>query len=282
MLTNFYEKMIDLMPYHLQDGPNINIVLKVFGRLLMEIMELNSDIESIGDIDSKGILLDETGIIVGEKRQGLNDFDFRNNIRFKLMSAFSDGSIEDLNEAMKVFMGDTFVRVDETWTDSKSPTECGLLVVYSGLVEKFMSQYNIDKNDIIYLDGTRLLDGKTLLNGGITVTWKDYYEELKKSMANFKELARTIKAGGVFLGWEDYSEVEELIKIQENVTIKENTNVEEEIILIESVSMSANANIIEKPVALLDGTRLLDGNRLLNGERNIIEEYVTMKETVKI
>lgn len=132
--------MINLLPSHLQDGENINIILRVLGQLLEEVKEIINQVAMIGDTNSTDNLLDETGKIVNEYRQGENDEDFRNRIVTKIVRMISKGDIETINELGRSLLGSNYVGIFETWTVGENNKSGNLTLIYNFS--------NVEKNPI--------------------------------------------------------------------------------------------------------------------------------------
>lgn len=150
------EKMIDLLPYHLQQGENINKILKVFSAILDECTEITEQIQDIGNIDSNGDILDYTGSIVSVYRNGDTDDNFRDRIKTKIVRNFSKGDIETINGLGNVLLGDNYVGVIENHSLPEKNEKVGLTLVYNFT--------NVEKNPTSIM--------KTAVAGGVGLDTK--------------------------------------------------------------------------------------------------------------
>lgn len=174
------EKMLDLLPYHLQRGENTKIILGVFAKILEEADEITQQIQQIGDVESSGILLDYTGSIVSEFRNGDIDDRFRERIKTKIVRNISKGEIETINGLGRVLLGDNYVGVIENHNLPGSTERVGLTLMYN--------YSNVQKNpaDII----------ETALAGGVGLDTKlqvydyafDTFEEGVTNLTQFPTL----------------------------------------------------------------------------------------------
>lgn len=130
------QKVIELLPYHLQSGENTLKYLKAFIRLQNEILELIEDIGMIGDVESEGVALDLTGMIVNEYRNGETDTDFRVRIKSKIISSISGGEIETLNGFARILLKDAFVGIVEGYSLTP-PKPASLTLVYNASLVDF-------------------------------------------------------------------------------------------------------------------------------------------------
>lgn len=133
-------KMISLLPSHLQEDRNINIILRVFGQVLEEVQAIMLQVALIGDTDSTGNFLDETGKIVDEYRQGENDEDFRNRIVTKIIRMISKGNIETINGLGRSLLKENFIGILENWSVGDTNKSGNLTLIYDFT--------NVDKNPI--------------------------------------------------------------------------------------------------------------------------------------
>ena len=129
-MTSF-EKMIDLLPYHLQNEVNNRIVLKIFAQIVDEVQEIIDQVSLINNVDAKGILLDYTGQIVNEKRNGETDEDYRQRIITKIIRMISQGDIETINGLGRVLLGQNYVGIFERWSYPKDPKNAAMMLVYN-------------------------------------------------------------------------------------------------------------------------------------------------------
>lgn len=108
------DRLIQLLPYYLQQGENINKYFSVLAKYYDELVNVFLDIIDSRDIDkSKLYGLDIIGTIIGEERQGRTDLDYRSALRTKIIANRSAGDIETLNNYMRSLMGNFFVGILE-------------------------------------------------------------------------------------------------------------------------------------------------------------------------
>lgn len=130
MQQEIFLKMLDRLPYHLQGGPNINIILKVFSQVLWEFYQIQLQVSSIGDVNSTGILLDKTGELVNELRNGDDDEVYRERIITKIIRNFSKGDVETLNGLGRTLLGSNYIGIFEKWNYETEKQEAALALVY--------------------------------------------------------------------------------------------------------------------------------------------------------
>ncbi len=100
------DRMLSFLPYHLKNGENIKKYYLALAELFDELIQAFIQIQQSRDIDqSEWYGLDIIGSIVGENRNGLNDEDYRRNLKTKIISNRSDGSIEVLNNFGRLILG---------------------------------------------------------------------------------------------------------------------------------------------------------------------------------
>lgn len=129
---SFYEEMIELLPYHLQNGENVNKIFKVLGKQLEDAERAFIQIQMIYDIiNATDGILDQTGKIVGEYRQGENDTLFKNRILTKMVRITTSGNIETINNLGRTLLGDNFLRVFERWNYSPAKEPAAMTLVYN-------------------------------------------------------------------------------------------------------------------------------------------------------
>lgn len=128
---NFYEIMLEALPSHLSNGENIKKIMKVYAEIFEEIREILAQVEGIGNVESEGVILDLTGQIVGELRQGDNDTIFRNRIKTKMVRLISNGDLETLNGLGRTLLGVNFIAVLERFNADVDAEPAALTLVYN-------------------------------------------------------------------------------------------------------------------------------------------------------
>lgn len=107
-------RMLNLLPYYLQSGENIAKFYKVLAHLYDDLVNVFIEIIDSRNIDkSKLYGLDIIGDIVGEKRNGLEDEKFRENIKTKIRRNRSNGDIETLNDFARSILDADFTGFNE-------------------------------------------------------------------------------------------------------------------------------------------------------------------------
>lgn len=114
------DHMIEMLPYRLRQGENINKYFQAISEMFDEIIEMFVQIQDSRDIDkSFGFGLDIIGQILGEERKGLDDESFRTILRTKIISNRSAGDIETLNNFGRLILGQFYEGLVETSTSGK-------------------------------------------------------------------------------------------------------------------------------------------------------------------
>lgn len=118
-------RMIDLLPYYLQDGENIQTYYKVLAKFYDELINVFLDIIDSRDLDiSESYGLDIIGTIVEQMREtGMDDETYRNRLRTKVMQNNSRGYVEDINQLGRAFLGDNFTGVVQGYTSTEMNKE---------------------------------------------------------------------------------------------------------------------------------------------------------------
>lgn len=129
---NFYEEMIDLLPYHLQGGENVNKIFKVLGKQLEDVEKAFTQIQLIYDVvNAHDGILDQAGKVVGEYRRGESDDLFKDRILTKIVRITTSGNIETINNLGRTLLGDNFIKVFERWNYSPAKEPASMTLVYN-------------------------------------------------------------------------------------------------------------------------------------------------------
>lgn len=92
-----YDKIKSLIPEQYKEAENFNRILKIFGEEIDELLDAIEQVRLAFLIDSAvGKQLDILGSIVVIPRNGLNDDDYREAIKFKIFQNTSKAKVEDL------------------------------------------------------------------------------------------------------------------------------------------------------------------------------------------
>ncbi|WP_125153680.1 DUF2612 domain-containing protein [Clostridium rectalis] len=108
------DRMINLLPYYIQNGKNINKYFGVLAKMYNELIDIFTNILNSRNLDSSTLYgLDIIGDIIGEKRLGRNDKDYRSALKTKIIANRSTGDIETINNYMKSLMGSFYIGIIE-------------------------------------------------------------------------------------------------------------------------------------------------------------------------
>lgn len=118
------------------------------------------------DIDNaEGTTLDRIGDDIGQKRDGMNDVEYRKMLKVKRIINFSGGEIETINRVCDALLGDRYVGLREGWT---------LPVGYPIAPEEAMQLLTV------FYDGERFGIPFELLEmaktGGVKINWESQGE----------------------------------------------------------------------------------------------------------
>lgn len=104
------ERIKSLLPQQYKDAPNLNKLLEVILEPANELKVVFADIKNLLDIENNsGAQLDLIGEIVVQKRNGLNDADYRKLLRFKIKKNTSKATVEDIVSILKFLTNGTRV-----------------------------------------------------------------------------------------------------------------------------------------------------------------------------
>lgn len=110
-LARFIEK--------LKGKPKIAAVSNAFNKQNQEIEDANWQLYSERSIDTAvGNQLDILGVIVGERRDGSIDADYRLRIRARIRANLSNGTVEDIFKVFRALLGSAAAMATFTWLDS--------------------------------------------------------------------------------------------------------------------------------------------------------------------
>ena len=160
------EHMIDLLPYDLQDGKNINIYYKVLADMYDDLLNTFLDIIESRDLDASILYgLDIIGDIVGQKRNSIDNEMYRNRIKTRVIQNNSMGYINDINELAQIFLGSNFLGVKQGWHDKILNNEPAMMEIVLSANE--LESERLDKNTYNLQCGTIETSNNTELGKGI-------------------------------------------------------------------------------------------------------------------
>ena len=117
MIIDMLKRLTD--NYIKKTTSNTYKLIKIFADELTEVKETLELTEEWRDIEkTEGATLDLLGADLGEPRRNRNDSDYRNAILFAIVKNTSGGDIERLNEVFETAIGDNFIGVQETWSQT--------------------------------------------------------------------------------------------------------------------------------------------------------------------
>jgi hypothetical protein len=129
-IPGLFKSTLDTTSYVLK--PEYEKFLRVFLEELQEVYDAFYDILGAFSIDDAiGAQLDLLGIILNERRQGLDDDDYRQILKLKTYLISSDGTISDVIDAVADLTGGTLVRFTEPFPAAVNITTNGLLASQS-------------------------------------------------------------------------------------------------------------------------------------------------------
>jgi len=104
------ERILNLLPEQYKDAINFKKLLEVLLEPAIELKAVFADIKNLLNIEEQsGSQLDLIGEIVVQKREGLNDADYRKLLRFKIKKNTSKATITDIIEILKFLSNGTRV-----------------------------------------------------------------------------------------------------------------------------------------------------------------------------
>ena len=110
MTTIIYDRVKSLLPQQYKDAPNLNAIIEVLSSPFEELLTVFEDIKNLLNIgDNSGAQLDLIGDIVGEKRKGRLDVDYRKGIKFKIFKNSSKATVADVVKVLKFISDSTKV-----------------------------------------------------------------------------------------------------------------------------------------------------------------------------
>ena len=146
------QEIIQLLPDLYTKSPETNIfkAWSLFAEQMDEIDSVFADFRAVYDFENQnGVLLDLIGQILREKRNYMNDDEYRANLFIAVKRYIAIGSIEDINDFMRILIGTDFICV-RNLTVEESGSDWGTGPLYQ-----------------FYLDGTKYLDGSLYLSGDV-------------------------------------------------------------------------------------------------------------------
>ena len=110
-----FDKVIKLLPEQYKSAANINKLLSIFADEVDELITETDEVKLAFFLESAvGVQLDVMGIKVVLNRNGLNDTDYREALKFKIFQNTSKARVEDLIFILKtITQGDIIVYTDD-------------------------------------------------------------------------------------------------------------------------------------------------------------------------
>lgn len=127
-----FERMVDKLPYYLQNGEHIKAYYKSFAILYDELIDIFSDILNFMDVDqAEGYALDLIGDTMNCPRVPpyTSDEEYRRMLKVQIMKNNSSGRIEDINEIAKSLMGDIFLGLKQGYQSLEFNNEPAMIEV---------------------------------------------------------------------------------------------------------------------------------------------------------
>lgn len=164
-MSEFFDRLFKEFPGSIfTKDPNSRIG-KLFLLGMEQVDELKTvalDFERLRDPDlNNGRLLDLTGEIVRETRNGRNDNRYRTILKASGRKRTAPGPIPSINDIMDIIFGDSFIRIDPGW------------LLRNRATQKLDALNFLDGNGLLdpdhqikVLDGNELLDGTGILFPG--------------------------------------------------------------------------------------------------------------------
>lgn len=134
------ERMLELLPYYLKSGENINKYYEAIANIFDEILNVFIEIMDSRDIDkSKLYGLDIIGHIVGQLRTEETDSNYKNILKTRVVQNNSQGLIEDINELARTFLRTNFISIEESWSNDIYNEPASLVAEVDGNGQEILS-----------------------------------------------------------------------------------------------------------------------------------------------
>ena len=237
-LNRIIHGLLDRLPdtYDKKEGSNLGKLISIFEAELDKIKGEIEEVEKFLDVDrAEDWQLDIIGRNFDIRRRGLNDADYRYLIKLQFISNMSPGDIETLNRVGQFFLGDSYIKLQETW--GEEPASFEVHYDYMQLFDKVRQEHD---------DGTidEVRDTLELATGSL--------EEVRGAGINLillpeiDSLDHTVdRAESIYML---------LAKDLQNTAKRQ-----------QQLEKTIQKQLVEGTLALLDGSAFLDGSRLLDG-----------------
>lgn len=248
-ISNLVNRLPDT--YKKDNESNTAKLLKTFEEELEEIKNELEGLEDLIDIDrATGWRLDIIGSNFNVRRRGLSDADYRYLIKLQIISNMSPGDIATLNQVGQFFLGDSYIRLQETWQDE--PASFQVIYDYMQLFDKVMAEHEDGTIDDIRTTIELALDSLQRTRGaGINLILVPIIDSFDHDVSRAEGLLKTI--------------LKEAIKA-------------EEIYRMESVQKDIKKDLaVSETNSLLDGGSNLDGSLSLNGYRPLVKNSLEIE-----
>ena len=176
------ERLIELLPYYLQNGDNINKYYSVLADFYNQIIDVFTDIIDSRDIDLVELGgLDIIGDIIGQKRteKYKEDTKYRNRLKTRVMQNNSLGHTEDINSLADAFLGENFIGIRQGYNNKDLGNEPAMAEVI--LSANKIANTQIKKESVMLQCGT-LQTGTATLGAGIGATTNNKLIKTYKSI----------------------------------------------------------------------------------------------------
>lgn len=216
------DRLIELLPYYLQNGENINKYYNALSYFYDELIDIFIKIIDSKDIDKAELYaLDIIGDIVNQLRteKYKEDEKYRNRLKTKIMQNNSMGHTEDINSLANAFLGENFIGVRQGYENKDLDNEPAMLEV----------MLSANKLESTTLDHTRknlkcgtIQTGITSLGGGLQSI--PTVKEIKKYKPIFIPELQSAVSTGVRLQYRVKNNIEIIkIKTTPKITFKNAT-----------------------------------------------------------
>lgn len=261
--------------YRKEPTSNNTKLLEIVGDELSFLAYTLEMIERYRNLDrARGLTLDRAGKNVLEMRKTVNDKEYRRMIKVKIRSNLSKGDINTIADIAEALLGESFVRVGETWSNAKYSNEPAGVCIR---VKSLGTSPEL-RGKQVYLDGNYYLNGEKLLDGGYEVIYSPT-EDLDLIKTSIKKVI----AGGVRLYWEIPEKAITVTGV--NITQIPTMRLRQDCNILIGVSQQArsivaNRTKVNNVLSRLDGTYSLAGQIKLDGYRERVAHKVSIKGVV--
>jgi len=237
-LTKSMTNLISRLPDTYKKDPegNISKLVNIFEHELKEVRFEIEGIQRLLDVDqAKGWRLDIIGRNFDVRRRGLNDADYRYLIQLQILSNMSPGDISTLNRVGQFFLGDSYIKLQETW--GEEPASFEVHYDYMQLFDKVRQEHDDGTIDEVR-DTLELATGslEEVRGAGISLILLPEIDSLDHTVDRAESLYRL------------------LAKDLQNTAKRQ-----------QQLEKTIQKQLVEDTLALLDGSAFLNGSRSLDG-----------------